>query len=63
MTAEEYETENARLHAFTLQLAEHLAAANAVLSKLAERKDKRTATTPTDAEETMNRHGTARPIC
>ena len=47
MTSGEYEAEIARLHAFTMRLAEHLAAASEVLSNLAERKDKRTGVTPT----------------
>ena len=42
MTASEYETEIARLHAFILNLAERIAAASEVLSKVAEKKHKRT---------------------
>ena len=41
MTSEEQDAEIARLHAFTVQLAERLAAASEVLSRLAERRDKR----------------------
>lgn len=40
MTAADYEAEIARLHAFILRLAEHLAAASEVLSMVAERRRK-----------------------
>jgi len=41
MSESECVAEIARLHAFVLQLAEHLAAASAVLTKLAESKNRR----------------------
>ena len=40
MNSEEQAAEIARLHAFTVQLAERLAAASEVLGHLAERRDK-----------------------